>query len=212
MNNVVSFSSLGRFRPAGRNDGTGFPATKSGMVERAGGVCRRAGPARRRPGGARWLLLLSLLGAVASAQGPGAGDAQAGADALSPGLPPGAIIAFMPRFGREYRDAAELDAWLADRGFALCDGRHGTPDLRDRMLLGTATAGRAGEALGSRDHEHPVSGETDAPVRRNRPTPTGREQLVQLPDDQHRHRLDLRTGRADHLPPSVRVLFIMKLD
>lgn len=126
-------------------------------------------------------------------------------------LPAGAIIAFMPRFGADYADAAGLERWLAARGFAICDGRNGTPDLRDRMLLGTDAPARTGEALGSRTHDHQVRGDTGAPVRRNRATQTGREQLVQLPDDQHRHPLDLTTSPAEHLPPSLRVLFIMKL-
>lgn len=127
------------------------------------------------------------------------------------GLPPGAIIAFMPRFGDDYADAAGLDRWLAARGFVICDGRQGTPDLRERMLLGTATAARAGEALGSREHDHLARGETSDPVWRGRATQTGREQSVQLPDDQHRHHVDLRTTASAHLPPSLRVLFIMKL-
>jgi hypothetical protein len=79
------------------------------------------------------------------------------------------------------------------------------------MLLGTTELATVGQRLGSREHDHRVRGETDSPVRRNRSTPTGREQLRQIPDDQHRHRLDVTTAEAEHLPPSLRVMFIMKV-
>jgi hypothetical protein len=106
---------------------------------------------------------------------------------------------------------SELRTWLAARGWAICDGTRGTPDLRDRMLLGTTDATLVGTRLGSREHSHRVRGETGRPVLRNRHTPTGRAELKHLPDDQHRHSVDLATDRAQHLPPSTRVLFIMKL-
>jgi hypothetical protein len=133
------------------------------------------------------------------------------APVLAQQVPVGTIVAFMPRAGSEYRGAGGLRGWLARRGWAICDGSGGTPDLRDPMLLGTTDPSRTGERLGARDHAHQVRGETGTPVRRNRSTPTGRQQLRQIPDEQHRHSLRLDTGEADHLPPSTRVLFIMKV-
>ena len=127
------------------------------------------------------------------------------------GLPVGAIVAFMPRAGGAYRDMAGLKRWLEARGWALCDGSNGTPDLGHRMLLGTTDLATAGQRLGSREHDHRVRGETDSPVRRNRSTPTGRLNLRQIPDEQHRHRLDVTSAKAEHLPLSLRVLFIMKV-
>ena len=126
-------------------------------------------------------------------------------------LLPGSIVAFVPRASGFMGSAAELPAWLAARGWAICDGTNGTPDLRDRMLLGTTDATRVGERLGSRDHDHRVRGDTGAPVLRNRYTRTGLAELKNLPDDQHRHAVDLASDRAEHLPLSTRVLFIMKL-
>lgn len=141
---------------------------------------------------------------------------QADRDSLStaPGnaaLPVGAIIAFMPRMGSEYGNVEELRAWLRRQGWAICDGADGTPDMRNRMLLGTTDPITAGQRLGSRDHDHRVRGDTEAPLRRNRSTPTGRFQLKQIPDEQHRHRLDIESDKAEHLPPSMRVLFIIKV-
>ena len=146
-------------------------------------------------------------GAVADAPPPSRAN-----PALDPGaLPAGSIIAFAPSASGFAGTGAELRAWLAARGWAICDGTRGTPDLRERMLLGTADASMVGQRLGSQDHDHRVRGESDAPVLRNRHTRIGNAQLKHLPDDQHRHRLDLSTDRTAHLPPSTRVLFIMKL-
>jgi hypothetical protein len=119
-------------------------------------------------------------------------------------------MAFMPRMGDDYGSMTELRTWLERQGWAICDGSGGTPDLRNRMLLGTVEAATAGQRLGAWDHRHRVQGETEAPVRRNRNTPTGRQQSIQIPDDQHRHRLDIQSDKADHLPPSMRVMFIIK--
>jgi hypothetical protein len=56
-----------------------------------------------------------------------------------------------------------------------------------------------------------LRGETGTPVLRNRYTRTGLAELKNLPDDQHRHSIDIASDRTQHLPPSVKVLFIMKL-
>lgn len=153
-------------------------------------------------------------------QGPvaeGATGSPAGSDpglgaGLAPDLPKGAIMAFMPSMtGGDYGNASELRAWLARQGWAICDGTGGTPDLRNRMLLGTTDVSSVGQRLGSWDHAHRIRGETGIPVRRNRNTPTGRLQNQQIPDDQHRHRVDMESDKADHMPPSMRVLFIMKV-
>ncbi len=138
---------------------------------------------------------------------PASGLPDQGASAL----PPGSIVAFVPRASGFSGTSAGLRNWLAARGWALCDGTRGTPDLRDRMLLGTNDASRVGERLGSRDHDHRVRGETGTPVLRNRHTRTGLAELKHLPDDRHRHAVDLASDGAEHLPPSTRVLFIMKL-
>jgi hypothetical protein len=184
------------------------------------------------PGLCRLVLVATLLAATAFADartdsdrmstGPtpiaeGATGPQARSDpGLSMGIardvPKGAIMAFMPSMtGGDYRNASELRAWLARQGWAICDGTGGTPDLRNRMLLGTTDVSSVGQRMGSWEHAHRVRGETGIPVRRNRNTPTGRLQTQQIPDDQHRHRVDMEADKAEHMPPSMRVLFIMKV-
>jgi hypothetical protein len=116
--------------------------------------------------------------------------------------------------GEDYGSMQALRSWLERQGWAICDGTGGTPDLRNRMLLGTVEAATAGQRLGAWDHQHRVQGETQAPVRRNRNTPTGRQQLIQIPrrstPPPAGHAIRQCRG-ADHLPPSMRVLFIMKI-
>jgi hypothetical protein len=128
------------------------------------------------------------------------------------GVPTGSVMAFVPNMtGGDYGTTSQLRAWLARQGWAICDGTRGTPDLRNRMLLGTTDASTVGQRIGAWEHDHRVRGETGIPVRRNRNTPTGRLQNQQIPNDQHRHRVDMKADKAEHLPPSMRVLFIMKV-
>lgn len=136
---------------------------------------------------------------------------QSTAGPIAGALPAGSIVAFVPAASGYAGTGADLRDWLAERGWAICDGTRGTPDLRGQMLLGTTDPVTVGQRLGSRDHDHRVRGESDAPVMRNRHTPTGRGPLKHLPDDRHRHGLSVSTDRSEHLPPSTRVLFIMKL-
>jgi hypothetical protein len=52
-----------------------------------------------------------------------------------PGLPMGSIVAFLPDPKSEnYSDLADLKRWLGDRGWAICDGSEGTPDLSFRIV------------------------------------------------------------------------------
>ncbi|QQO56885.1 MAG: hypothetical protein N838_29485 [Thiohalocapsa sp. PB-PSB1] len=164
--------------------------------------------ARPRAGLIATAVLITFVGAASAESSDG--DVTP-TDAFATSLPIGAIIAFMPAMGADYRNMTELRVWLKQQGWAICDGTNGTPNLRDRLLIGTTDSAAAGQRLGSWEHEHRIRGETDIPVRRNRNTPTGRLQSRQIPDDQHRHRVDIKSDRADHLPPSTRVLFIMKV-
>ena len=43
-------------------------------------------------------------------------------------------------------------------GWALCNGENGTPDLRDRFIIGAGSAHSPGEAGGEAAHSHAVSG------------------------------------------------------
>ena len=146
--------------------------------------------------------------------GPGA---QAGAAPVQPapmppaGLPRGAIVAFMPDFrGVDYSDTKGLQRWLAGQGWAIRDGKDGTPDLHARMLIGTERPEDAGQRVGSRDHAHRLSGTTDDVHGRDRDFPTGRGYSVRIPEDSHRHGIQGQSDRVEHLPLSTQVVFIIE--
>ncbi len=138
--------------------------------------------------------------------------------ALSPGapigetLPKGAIIAFLPQQNsKDYSDTKSLRKWLAAQGWAICDGTYGTPDLNYRMLLGTNKPGNAGKSIGSRTHSHRVRGDTGIAHGRRRVFRDGIRQQVSVPAEGHKHRLQMNTEKAEHLPLSTQVLYIIKI-
>lgn len=58
-------------------------------------------------------------------------------------------------------------------GWALCDGTSGTPDLRDRFVVGSGGAYTVGDTGGSDNHDHGAA--------------TGTTQLTELDIPEHRH-------------------------
>jgi len=128
------------------------------------------------------------------------------------GLPKGAIVAFLPDpKSRDYTDATSLAQWLAASGWAICDGSGGTPDLNYRMLLGAVRPEEAGQRLGARTHDHRTTGETGAAVGRQEHLRGGLGQARGIPADGHRHAFEARASAAEHLPSSMRVIFILKV-
>ncbi|BCX88891.1 hypothetical protein MIN45_P1261 [Methylomarinovum tepidoasis] len=129
-------------------------------------------------------------------------------------LPRGTILAFLPDPGAsEYHDDASLRRWLKAQGWAICDGRDGTPDLNYRMLLGATRMQMAGKRQGSRRHRHRFQGQTRSFQGRQVSLMEGRGpgRWLQVPVGGHKHRLEGATDAAEHLPLSVGVLFIMKI-
>lgn len=43
-------------------------------------------------------------------------------------------------------------------GWIICDGTNGTPDLRDRFVIGAGTTYNPGDIGGSIQHQHPFTG------------------------------------------------------
>jgi len=131
---------------------------------------------------------------------------------LAAELPKGSIIAFLPdRESKDYSDTNSLKKWLAKQGWAICDGTNGTPDLNYRMLLGTSHPRNAGQSIGSRSHTHRIRGETGIARGRQRVFRDGIRQQVRVPGEGHKHTLNSTTERAENLPLSTQVLFILKV-
>jgi len=132
------------------------------------------------------------------------------------GLPGGVIVMW----------SGTLDAIPA--GWALCDGHDGTPDLRNRFVLGVGAVEYLGSTGGSHTHKHRArnhSHQIDPPAVRRRPVygfsgygSTGsRGRYSRLPEQT----VDLRAFKSgptivtpdsvSHLPPYYKIAFIMKL-
>lgn len=138
-------------------------------------------------------------------------DSTSGSEPLA-SPPKGSILAFQPDpKSDEYSDLPSLKRWLLDQGWAICDGSDGTPNLNYRMLIGTIHPDEAGHNLGSRSHDHRNRADTGPAYGREHAFLTGRGRVLRVPEGGHRHRLIGTTESAEHLPLSLRVMFIMKV-
>lgn len=59
-----------------------------------------------------------------------------------PELPSGTIVLWSKPIGQ------------IPAGFVICDGTHGTPDLRDRFIVGAGNTYDPGDTGGSKTHDH----------------------------------------------------------
>lgn len=103
-------------------------------------------------------------------------------------------------------------------GWALCDGTNGTPDLRNRFVIGAGGKFDAGEIGGNEtidiSHSHSYSGtvkSTGSSVTEYVGTGAGRSFVAQ----NHTHEYSGNTGQykktIDNLPPYYALCYIMKL-
>ena len=113
-------------------------------------------------------------------------------------------------------------------GWALCDGTNGTPDLRDRFIVGTSTAENPGAVGGLTSHAHAVNSHSHDvdPAATQTTVPNLSEQVAigtgkSAPGLNHIHTVDIAsfatasiggtTDNQDHRPPFFKLAFIMKL-
>lgn len=157
------------------------------------------------------LVALSCLAMPAAGQSP----VTDGAPAPASGLPNGVIVMW----------SGPLDA--IPSGWALCDGQEGTPDLRNRFVLGVGAAEYLGSTGGSRAHKHRAGNHThqiDPPSLRLRPVygysgfrgAGTRGRSYTLPEQTFNLR-SFKSGpttyipdAVPHLPPYYKIAFIMK--
>ncbi len=116
--------------------------------------------------------------------------------ATAASVPSGVIVAF---YGT-----------MVPEGWVLCDGRTTargvtTPDLRDRFILGLDPAtGAVGERGGAVSHSH--SAKTGKPKEKDESVESGKDEHAA--NDGHTH--DVKVEAAQHLPPYVKLAYIMK--
>ncbi len=108
-------------------------------------------------------------------------------------------------------------------GWALCDGTNGTPDLRDRFVVGAgnsyavaATGGEATHTLTVNEmpsHNHGGTTGDYPMVRLGQKASSGNDEPVASQSNNHNHSIPLQGGGAAHenRPPYYALAFIMKL-
>lgn len=92
-------------------------------------------------------------------------------------------------------------------GFALCDGNNGTPDLRDRFIIGAGNTYTAGATGGATTHTHTYSGKTDYGTN----YPSVYRGTETTANGAHDHTYSGTTSASSSLPPYYALCFIMKL-
>lgn len=98
------------------------------------------------------------------------------------------------------------------KGWALCDGGNGTPNLVDKIPLGTSLlAKNIGITTGNANHTHSVSGKTSYETKYDNLRDGNRMQGAGPQCMAHDHTFSGTTEPADNMPPANRIMFIMKL-
>jgi len=93
-------------------------------------------------------------------------------------------------------------------GWVLCDGTNGTPDLRDRFIVGAGGSLNPDDIGGTVEHNHTgnVDAHTHTPVMG-----TGFQNLTGTAGKLSSETPSFTTSNADHTPPFYALCYIMKL-
>ena len=116
------------------------------------------------------------------------------------GVPPGTVLAWHPtsEYVRGLDDQGALDKVIEPPpGWAICDGTLGTPDLRGQFVMGTTTWEELGDPGGTEEHDHGVR--RDDVGRSNGIVWATRKVAVSV------------FNKEKHVPPHVKLVYIMKL-
>jgi hypothetical protein len=113
-------------------------------------------------------------------------------------FPKGAIVAW-------YGPSASVPP-----GWVICNGKNGTPDLRDRFLKGTGDFARSGNRGGSSSHSHSASVHLPDSNRKGSDSRWGETPWRDGPNPVYTQTVNVSVSTGDNLPPFVEVLFIMK--
>jgi hypothetical protein len=127
------------------------------------------------------------------------------------GVPKGTIIPWYPtgEYIKDLGSQSKAVTIVAPDGWAICDGKMGTPDLRDKFIRGTSEHTGLHDGGGNTEHNH--GGLTDDIDTKKVPGEwwwrMGTPKQHAVTDVRHRHPIK----SAEHLPPFLNLVFIMKL-
>lgn len=116
-------------------------------------------------------------------------------------VPVGTIVPWFPPASPN--NGASLDT-IVPQGWAICDGSNGTPDLRDRFVLGTTDVKLLGIQGGSKSHNHTGSA-TGSRFEANNIGSNGTGAT------RHDDSRTVVINPAEVMPPYVALVYIMKL-
>ena len=92
-------------------------------------------------------------------------------------------------------------------GFVLCDGTLGTPDLRDRFIIGAGQAYAVDDTGGAVNHNHPFTGDGHTHLISGGPNITAVIGFKNITDSAA---VTGTTNNTNHLPPYYALAYIMK--
>lgn len=103
-------------------------------------------------------------------------------------------------------------------GYVLCDGNNGTPDLRDKFVVGAGSSYSVGDTGGADSHTHSVGtlATTAAGAHDHSPSAVqaavGSDSVVEgiSTEPDHTHSLSGSTTSADSRPPYYALCYIMR--
>ena len=127
------------------------------------------------------------------------------------GVPVGTILPWYPP--ADCLVAADDGTMMIEppSGWAVCDGRDGTPKLADRYLVGTTDAKAIASEIGSNSHNHRVAGKTGYGLGHE--PYQGGTQFEREGNEtfSQRYQFDVLSEDASTQPASTRFVFIIKL-
>jgi len=107
------------------------------------------------------------------------------------GVPAGTVISWYP--SEKLTDEKKINNFIPD-GWAVCNGGNGTPDLRERFIMGTDNLNNVNVIGGTKSHTH-----------------TFTQTAADLAPDASNDNNGSYANESEHLPPYLQLIYIMKL-
>lgn len=121
------------------------------------------------------------------------------------GVPAGTVVAWHPTERSIHVDDTGQRHVIPPEGWTICNGEEGTPDLRDRFLMGAGSVDQIGVRAGAATHGHAAtSGQADGAYDSH----AGMFAGLNITRKSHMH--PITVDPATVVPPHVKLVYIMK--